>query len=205
MVNDITFSQRIKFLRNERGLSREELANVFDVNFTTIAKWEQAGIIPNGKTLETICDYFHVSLDYLFGRSEIRKITREERRLMEIKVCKNEKPFNCKTISYEDMTPDDIDTGKENDFFITTVLDDAMQPLIYPTDKLLIKRQETFDNGVLVLLTLDKDSEGIVRKLVNTEDGIELHSVNPYYPGKKIEDKNKVKIYGIVKKLIRKF
>ena len=201
----MNFADRIKSLRTSHNLTSKQMAEIFGVDVTTISKWEQAGIIPNGKTLEKICDYFHISMDYLFGRSETRSVLRESRRLLEVKVCQNEKPFVSRMICYADMTPDSLNESDENDFFIITVLDDAMQPLIYPTDMLLIRCSEFAESGDLVFLTPDDKSEGIVRKLIYNDGILELHSVNPYYPVKKIKDTRNVKIYGVVKQLTRKF
>lgn len=199
------FSDRIKLLRTSLNLTSKQLGDALEVDATSISKWEQAGIIPNAKMLLRISNYFCVSTDYLLGLSEGRKVFHETIRVMQIRVCQNEKPFTEKTAFYEDMTPDDINKGLENDFFISTVLDDAMLPLIYPTDMLLISRKEKADSGDLVFLTLDDKSEGIVRKIIYKDGAIELHSVNPYYPAKLIDNAGGVKIYGIVKKLVRRF
>jgi len=59
----------IKSLRQERGYSQKELAQVLNISASCLSKYEanKAQIPP--ETLINIADTFNVSLDYLFGRS----------------------------------------------------------------------------------------------------------------------------------------
>ncbi len=68
----MSFSLRIKELREERGLSQAKLARELNVGTGSVGMWESAGEIPPVKKLLVIADYFGVSLDYLVGRSDIR-------------------------------------------------------------------------------------------------------------------------------------
>lgn len=55
--------------RSRAGMTRTELAAKLDVSLTTYKTYIDGGSIPSSK-LELLADMFHVSCDYLLGRSE---------------------------------------------------------------------------------------------------------------------------------------
>jgi transcriptional regulator with XRE-family HTH domain len=66
----MNFSDRLKELRIDRGLTVRELASVFDVSPSTISNYEQEYRRPDFETLGKFADYFDVSTDYILGRTE---------------------------------------------------------------------------------------------------------------------------------------
>lgn len=65
------FGDRLKLLRNRKGLSQAEFAKQIGVSKSSVNMYERGEREPNFETLETIADYFNVDLDYLMGKSEI--------------------------------------------------------------------------------------------------------------------------------------
>ena len=63
---------RIKELRTEQNLSLRDLASQLGIAYTSLGKYERNEQQPSFETLEKIADYFHVSVDYLLGRSDSR-------------------------------------------------------------------------------------------------------------------------------------
>ena len=64
-----TFSLRLIALRKAHDMTQEELAKVLDLNRSTYTCYETDTSMPSIKTLIAIADLFHVSLDYLLGRT----------------------------------------------------------------------------------------------------------------------------------------
>lgn len=62
------FGNRLKLLREEKGLSQKDLATSLNVGHSTITKWERNERQPDYNNLIRIADYFHVSTDYLLDR-----------------------------------------------------------------------------------------------------------------------------------------
>lgn len=54
-------------LRNEKGLSQEELATQLFVTRQAVSRWETGETIPNNETLKRLSRYFHVSINTLLG------------------------------------------------------------------------------------------------------------------------------------------
>ena len=56
-------------LRKERGLTQIELANILNVDQTTVSKWELGKALPETNMLIKLSEFYDVSSDYLLGRS----------------------------------------------------------------------------------------------------------------------------------------
>ncbi len=60
---------RIKELRKNRHISQLKMAMDLNMTQNTLSRYETGEREPGIKQLIRIADYFHVSLDYLVGRS----------------------------------------------------------------------------------------------------------------------------------------
>ena len=56
-------------LRNDRELSQKELGRVLHIGGGTISCYERGSSLPNSDRIAQIADYFHVTTDYLLGRT----------------------------------------------------------------------------------------------------------------------------------------
>ena len=60
-------NQRIRILRQARGLSQVELARILGVTKQSVSNWENDNIQPSIEMLKKIAQTFVVSADYLLG------------------------------------------------------------------------------------------------------------------------------------------
>ena len=67
------FKDIILELRTERHFNQEELAKALNVSKSTVGMWEIGQRLPGPEKYEEIADYFNVDMDYLYGRTNIRK------------------------------------------------------------------------------------------------------------------------------------
>lgn len=67
-----TMGQRIKFLREEREYTQEQLGAMIGVSKSTIGMYELDKREPDKEKLETIADFFNVDMDYLYGKSSYK-------------------------------------------------------------------------------------------------------------------------------------
>lgn len=63
---------RIKKLREEKGLKQEELAKILLVSPSAIGMYEINKREPNNEITIKMANFFNVSTDYLLGKSDIR-------------------------------------------------------------------------------------------------------------------------------------
>lgn len=64
------FSEKLKELRKEYKLSQKDLAEKCGVSPQCISALESEQRCPSGITLCALSDFFHVSVDYLLGRTD---------------------------------------------------------------------------------------------------------------------------------------
>ena len=63
---------RLKNLREEKKISQQKLAIELNVSQASISKYEKGLAEPDIPMLCTIAEFFHVSVDYLIGRTSTR-------------------------------------------------------------------------------------------------------------------------------------
>ncbi|WP_436663594.1 helix-turn-helix domain-containing protein [Alicyclobacillus acidoterrestris] len=62
-------SKRLRELREKRGLSQEQLADILNIPRSSISIYENSDErTPRRERLESLADFFGVSVDYLLGR-----------------------------------------------------------------------------------------------------------------------------------------
>ena len=61
------FSNRLRELRKEAGLSQDQLAKKVGLTHTAIGLWEQGKRVPNLDAVILLAKFFGVSLDYIAG------------------------------------------------------------------------------------------------------------------------------------------
>lgn len=64
---NIYFSEIIRNLRKEHGITQDALADYLGVSFQAVSKWERGESYPDIETLPEIASYFSVSVDDLLG------------------------------------------------------------------------------------------------------------------------------------------
>lgn len=61
------FSERLKELRQEKGLSIQKLAKEVQISSSSLCRWENCQADVKGSQLVTLAKHFGVTIDYLMG------------------------------------------------------------------------------------------------------------------------------------------
>ncbi|URN83518.1 helix-turn-helix domain-containing protein [Acetobacterium wieringae] len=64
------FSDRLKYLRSTEDLTQRDLAFKLGITSGAVGMYESGKRFPDNTILNKIADYFHVSTDYLLGRTD---------------------------------------------------------------------------------------------------------------------------------------
>lgn len=70
------FNERLKLLREERGLTQDGAAKAMRIPLRSYNRLESDGAKTNYDTLLKIADHYDVSVDWLMGRTDKREINR---------------------------------------------------------------------------------------------------------------------------------
>ena len=68
------FSQRLRQLREEKKLKQSDMAELMGMKTRNYQRWEYGEIDAPGSSLIFLGDSFHVSADYLLGRTDNREV-----------------------------------------------------------------------------------------------------------------------------------
>lgn len=63
-------ANKIGYLREKRGITQEQLANMVGISRAALSHYEKGRREPDYDTLSKIADFFKVSIDYLVGRTD---------------------------------------------------------------------------------------------------------------------------------------
>lgn len=72
------FNEKLKELRQQKGITQEELAKALYVSRTAISKWESGRGYPNIDSMRAIAKFFLISLDELLSPCEALEIAEED-------------------------------------------------------------------------------------------------------------------------------
>lgn len=216
--NDIT-ARRLRACREKSGETLEQIGQLVGVNKSTVMRWEKGDTWKiNMPTLQYLADHFGVSSKWLLGDDSLsladdtawlhRNATEHTRsRLLPIlgsvrAGCGGE--VQEEVIGHEAVDPATLQTGEQ--YFWLRVAGDSMTPSINDGDLVLIRRQESVENGQYAVVLVNNE-EGLVKRIAFGNDFIELQSINPYYPPRRFsgEDVTAVHILGVVVESRRKF
>lgn len=65
----MNIGEQILFLRKNRGITQEQLAQKLGITNQAVSKWESGQCLPDIQLLPEIAEYFNVSVDELMGRT----------------------------------------------------------------------------------------------------------------------------------------
>ena len=74
-------NEKLKELRNSRGLTQEELASALFVSRTAISKWESGRGNPSIDSLKEISSFFSITLDELVSGEKLLSIAKKENQI----------------------------------------------------------------------------------------------------------------------------
>ncbi|MDE6530383.1 MAG: helix-turn-helix domain-containing protein [Lachnospiraceae bacterium] len=65
----MTFGEQLERLRKAQHMTQEEMGEKFGICASTLSNYERGVHQPDLEFIDKVADYFHVSIDYMFGRT----------------------------------------------------------------------------------------------------------------------------------------
>lgn len=106
MTGHITekFSKNLKKLRNEKGITQDDIAKIINTSRSCISNYESGNREPDNETILIIADYFNVSVDFLLGRSAVRTLFKDENIICKLQeIISRLKSINFLDLSHSSM------------------------------------------------------------------------------------------------------
>ncbi|MCI5892911.1 MAG: helix-turn-helix domain-containing protein [Clostridiales bacterium] len=204
-------SDKLKQLRKQKKITQEKLANMLNVETSSISKYESANVMPSIDTLAEIANIFDVSIDYLLGRVD-KNITPVslERDTIKIPVL-GRIPAGMPLEAIEDIS-DYIEiprnwTAGDKEFFALEIKGDSMYPEYLSGDTVIFERCSTCETGDDCVVAINGD-DATFKRVERKENGIMVKPLNPeyetmFFTNEEVENKP-VEIRGIARELRRR-
>lgn len=179
----MSFKNRLKSLRLEKGLNQRELAEALKVSPSSISMYETGNREPDFETLEMFCNFFNVDIEYMLGKSyKTTKNIDTQPKGYKIPVLGEVAagvPIEAveDIIDYEEIP---IEWKSKGDFFALQIKGDSMQPKMDSGDVVIVRKQSDADSGDTVIVVVNGDS-ATCKKIKKQSNGLMLIPTNPNY------------------------
>ena len=198
------FKNRLKELRKNNHLTQKELAENLQMPTSTLANYESGNRTPNQTQLINMSKYFHVSVDYLIGKSEYKNALEEydanlgEKRLQQItdevnfykNLDQSKRGVKIPVLgtvaagipisAHEDILDyEEIPTELANKgvYFGLKIKGASMEPAFYDGDTVIVRQQDDVENNEIAVVLINGD-EATVKQIKKTNEGVTLIGYN---------------------------
>lgn len=212
----MTFGEKLKQLRTERGLSQSEFANMLGTSKQVISRYELGQTTPKISVVAEWCGTLGVNLDNLINDNKSiydfpsPQITDDVVTFPVI----GEVAAGYEHIALEDWSGETVEIPRQylhgrpkSEYMVLSVRGDSMYPLYIEGDKVLVLKQSTLNrSGEIGLVRYDGENATLKKvEYVKGEDWMKLIPLNPSHPPKLIEgvDLEQCEVLGIPRLLIR--
>ena len=218
----MTFGEKLKQIRNDRGLSQQAFADMLRTSKQVISRYELGQTTPKIGIVSAWCQILGVSLDSLINDDKPVYSIQSYDKYPEPRITDDivtlpvigEVAAGYEHIALEDWSGETVDVpasylhGRpKSDYMVLTVKGDSMYPMYLEGDKVLVLKQATLNrSGEIGLVRYDGENATLKKvEYVDGEDWMKLLPLNPEYPPKMITGANleQCAVIGIPKLIIR--
>lgn len=168
--------------RKQLNLTLKEIADYVGVSEATVSRWESGNIANMRRDrIAALAQILKVSPIDIMGVTDGDNYD-DSIKSVQIPVLGRVKagiPMTAieSIIDYEEISQEQARTGE---FFGLQIKGDSMEPKISEGDVVIVRKQETVENGEIAVVLINGD-DATVKKFYKTDAGIKLVSTNPTY------------------------
>lgn len=205
MENNPEIFGRIRKQRIRLGISLQELSRRTGLNKSTLQRYETGQIdkLPLERA-QLIAKGLETSVEYILGLDGGNIELADADMIYSIPVFDSVSAgFGCYADSRAvEYRPTFISNPSDAENYLwINVKGDSMSPKIEDGDRILVRRQDSVENGSVAVVMID--DEAVVKKIKYGKNWVELHSFNPYYPVRRFEKSElmHLRVVGLVKEV----
>lgn len=199
----MSFSNNIRFLRKQRNLTQEELAEMVGYkSFTTIQKWETGDSEPNMGVLRQLADIFHLSISELVETDLESKATSRPLPSNIILPSAHKLPIMGTICAGDGVVCEDdyqgtfiVDIDVKADYCLRVRGDSMIGANIYDGDIVFISKSYDFVQDQIYAIERLDYNEASLKRVTQDGDTLILNPCNPEYHAM-VTDYEEVRIIG---------
>ena len=208
--NKKIFSENLKYYMTINKKTRVDVCRDLDIPYSTFTDWCNANIYPRIDKIELLANYFDIKKsDLVESKEKLDKLGNPVAEIPLLGTVKAGYDYMAQE-NWEGMIEVDKNIIKDgSDYFALKIKGNSMSPVLIEDDIVIIKKQEDFENGDLVVSIINGD-EATIKKGRKNDTSIVLQPFNTVDYEPLIFTYNEMKtipvtIVGIVKQLKREF
>ncbi|HFI0463784.1 TPA: LexA family protein [Streptococcus suis] len=198
-MNEVTryFSEKLKFLRKERGLTQKELGEKIGVKHNTVSGYENGVNEPEQDILYKLATVLGVNINEFFpSPTNLTPITSKTIQIPVLGSIACGEPILAEEniAEYREIFADNLPSG---DLFFLQAKGDSMEPRIPDGSYVLIRQQPDVENGQIAAVLVNGDTEATLKRVRKLgDDSVLLEAINEEYAPYLINENNPAKIIG---------
>lgn len=179
---------RLKEMREARGLNMREAARLLKMPYTTYVNYEKGAREPNSETLIQLADFYDTTIDYMLGKTDDPNsvtVSSSDSNILPFPDMKSvpligtiacgEPILAAENIECEVDMPEHV----KADFALRCKGDSMINARIYDGDIVYIRQQPTVDDGQIAAVLVD--DEATLKRVHFYPDHVVLEPENPQY------------------------
>lgn len=176
--NKKVFSANLMYYMNKKGIERNDLCAALGFPYSTVCDWINAVKYPRIDRIEALANYFGIEKSDLIEKRSPGTPTKGVK-IPVLGYVRAGVPIEAveEILDYEEISSM---MASQGDFFALSIKGDSMEPKISEGDVVIVRQQETVDDGDLAVVLVN-GLDATVKKFYKTESGIKLISTNPKY------------------------
>ena len=204
--------EKFSELLQHKNVKAADVSRGTGIKQTVFSEWKKGKSTPKIDKLQKIADYFGVSIDYFIGKKNDDKPADTLTILPQNKI--HMIPvFGSVAAGFGAYASSDIieyiplyieNDSDVEDTICITVKGQSMYPKIEEGDRIVVRRQDSVDNGRIAVVMIG--DEAVVKRVECEKNKLTLISINPEYPPRVIEGKDleDVRIVGLVQEVMKR-
>lgn len=174
--------------RIARGLTPNYVERIIGIRYDTMEEVEGGLRTLTDEEVTRLAILLDTTYEYLMGLTDDPRVPLDDRTGVKIKVF-GEVAAGIPIQQIDNFDPDDVNsweeidrrTAKSGTYFALRIKGDSMEPRIYNGDVVIVRQQESVDNGDIAVVAINGDSATCKKVMHDQNGGMFLMSLNAKY------------------------
>ncbi|EFR30700.1 LexA family protein [Eremococcus coleocola] len=198
------FGKNLKYLRNKKGITQQEIADLIGRKSTgSVSDWEAGRTTPNAGNISKIASYFGLKIDAMV-EYDLQTQASAPSNLIPIKQTKLIPVIGriaCGAPILADQNIIDsiafpVELLPSGEIFFLECRGDSMMPTIQDKALVMVRKQENVEDGEIAVVLLNGDEEATLKRIKRQGDLIMLLPDNTNHPPIVIQPTDTIRIVG---------
>ena len=176
------FAKRLSALMESSNETTYSLAEKLSLTPATISRYANGLMKPKVPTVVSMAEIFGVNDTWLMGYNVPKELNKYHHsiKIPVLGYVRAGVPIDAveEILDYEEITEEMARSGS---YFCLKIKGDSMEPKFSEGDVVVIRQQETVENGDIAVVLINGD-DATIKKFYKSDAGVQLVATNPTYP-----------------------